>query len=235
VAEWKKFFKEDSYILELIELKTNIRTTTGNGPARRLRQKGQIPAVLYGPGIESVLLSVNSSDIDMILKKGRIGQALLNLVIPNNGETSTKTVMVKELQLHPVSRNFLHIDFYEVAMDRKIMVNIPVTTTGKAKGIESGGILQIIRRELEVQCFPLDVPESIEIDITDLDIGDSIHVGDISRQSGIEFLGEENFTVVTVVTPKIEEEEEVVEEAEEEGEAAIAEEGEESPESGDKE
>jgi len=221
--------------LELIELKTNIRTTTGNGPARRLRQKGQIPAVLYGPGTESVLLSVNISDIDMILKKGRIGQALLNLVIPNNGETSTKTVMVKELQHHPVSRDFLHIDFYEVAMDRKIMVNIPVTTIGKAKGVETGGILQIIRRELEVQCFPLDVPESIEIDITDLDVGDSIHLGDIARQSKIEFLDDENFTVVTVVTPKIEEEEEVIEEEEAEGEAAIAEEGEETPESGDKE
>jgi len=221
--------------LELIELKTNIRTTTGNGPARRLRQKGQIPAVLYGPGTESVLLSVNISDIDRILKKGRIGQALLNLVILNNEETSTKTVMVKELQHHPVSRDFLHIDFYEVAMDRKIMVNIPVTTIGKAKGVETGGILQIVRRELEVQCFPLDVPESIEIDITDLDVGDSIHLGDISRQSKIEFLYDENITVVTVVTPKIEEEEEVVEEAEAEGEAAIAEEGEETPESGDKE
>jgi large subunit ribosomal protein L25 len=219
--------------LELIELKTNIRTTTGNGPARRLRQKGQIPAVLYGPGTESVLLSVNISDIDRILKKGRIGQVLLNLVIPNNGETSTKTVMVKELQHHPVSRNYLHIDFYEVAMDRKIMVNIPVTTTGKAKGVENGGILQIIRRELEVQCFPLDVPESIEIDISDLDIGDSIHLGDIARQSKIEFLDDENFTVVTVVSPKVEEAAEAAEEAE--GEAAIAKEGEERPESGEKE
>ncbi|MBW2248606.1 MAG: 50S ribosomal protein L25/general stress protein Ctc [Deltaproteobacteria bacterium] len=221
--------------MELIELKTNIRTTTGNGPARRLRQKGQIPAVLYGPGTESVLLSVNITDIEMVLKKGRIGQALLNLVIPNNGETSTKTAMVKELQHHPVSRDFLHIDFYEVAMDRKIMVNIPVTTIGKAKGVETGGILQIIRRELEVQCFPLDVPESIEIDITDLDVGDSIRLGDIARQSKIEFLDDENFTVVTVVIPKIEEEEEVIEEEEAEGEAVIAEEGEETPESGDKE
>jgi large subunit ribosomal protein L25 len=218
--------------LELIELKTNIRTATGNGPARRLRQKGQIPAVLYGPGTESILLAVNIIDIEKILKKGRIGQVLLTLVIPNNGDTSTKTVMVKELQLHPVSRNFLHIDFYEVAMDRKIMVNVPITTTGKAKGVETGGILQIIRRELEVQCFPLDVPESIEIDITDLDVGDSIHVGDIALQREIEFLGEENFTVVTVVSPKIEEIEEPVEEAEE-GEAAIAEEGEEPPESSD--
>jgi large subunit ribosomal protein L25 len=222
--------------LELIELKTNNRTTIGNGPARRLREKGLIPAVLYGPGTESVLLSVTIRDIDMILKKGRIGQALLNLVIPNNGETSTRTVMVKELQLHPVSRNFLHIDFYEVAMDRKIMVNIPVTTTGKAKGVENGGILQIVRRELEVQCFPLDVPESIEIDITDLDIGDSIHVGDISRQGEIEFLDDEHVTVVTVVSPKIEEGEEGAEaagEAEGAGEAAVDEKGEERSESGD--
>ncbi len=220
--------------MELIELKTNIRTTTGNGPARRLRQAGQIPAVLYGPETESVLLSVNISDIDRVLKKGRIGQVLLNLVIPNNGETSTKTAMVKELQIHPVSRNFLHIDFYEVAMDRKIIVNVPVTTTGKPKGVEIGGILQVIRRELEVQCLPLDVPESIEIDITNLDIRDSIHVGDILRQSEIEFLDDENFTVVTIVTPKIEEEEEPVEEEEEEGEEVIAEEGEEKPESDDK-
>ena len=221
--------------MDLIELKADIRTTTGNGPARRLRQKGRIPAVLYGPGTESVLLSVNIRDIDRVFKKGRIGQALLNLVISNNGETTTKTVMVKELQLHPVSRDFLHIDFYEIAMDRKIMVNVPITTTGKAKGVEIGGILQIIRRELEVQCYPLDVPESIEIDITNLDIGDSIHVGDIQRQNEVEFLDDENFTVVTIVSPKIEEKVEEEEEEIEEGEAVIAEEGEEKPESGDEE
>jgi len=219
--------------LELIELKTNIRTTTGNGPARRLREAGQIPAVLYGPDTESVLLSVNIIDIERILKTGRIGQVLLNLVIPHNGETSTKTVMVKELQIHPVSRNFLHIDFYEVTMDRKIIVNVPVATTGKSKGVEIGGMLQIIRRELEVQCLPLNVPESIEIDITNLDIGDSIHVADIPRQSDIEFLGDENFTVVTIISPKIEEEVEPEEEEVEEGEEVIAEEGEEQPESGD--
>jgi len=219
--------------LELIELKTNIRATTGNGPARRLRQEGQIPAVLYGPRTEPALLSVNISDLDLVLKKERVGQILLNLVIRHNEETSTRTVMVKELQTHPVSRNFLHIDFYEVTMDRKIVVNVPVITTGKSKGVEIGGILQIIRRELEVQCLPLDVPKSIEVDITDLNIGDSVHVGDIPRQNEVEFLDDENFTVITIVIPKIEEEEEPVEEEEEEGEADIAEEGEEKPESDD--
>jgi len=178
---------------------------------------GQIPAVLYGPKTESVLLSVNKSDLELLFKKGGIGQVVLNLVIQKNGETTTRPAMVKELQTHPVSRNFIHIDFYEIRMDQKITAKIPVVTTGTAKGVELGGILQIIRRELEVECLPLEVPESIEIDISDLDIGDSIHVGKIHLEGGIEFLEEDDYTVVTVVSPKMEEEEpEEEEEAEEE-------------------
>jgi large subunit ribosomal protein L25 len=203
--------------LELIELKTKIRTTTGNGPARRLRMSGQIPAVLYGPTTDSVLLSVNKSDLEQVFKKGGIGQVILNLVIQNNGETSTRPAMIKELQTHPVSRNFIHIDFYEIKMDQKITAKIPVVTTGMAKGVELGGMLQIIRRELEVECLPLAVPESIEIDISDLDIGDSIHVGQIRVEGEIEFLEDDNYTVVTVLSPKKEEEPEEEEEAEEEG------------------
>jgi large subunit ribosomal protein L25 len=202
--------------LELIELKTNIRTTVGNGPARRLRQTGQVPAVLYGPKTESVLLSVNKNDLDLVLKKGRSSQIILNLVIQNNGETYTRPAMIKELQVHPVSRRYLHIDFYEIDMDRKITVGVRVVTTGKSVGVERGGILQIIRRELEVECLPFEVPESIVIDITDLDMGDSVHVEDISLDGDVEFLGESNLTVVTILTPKLEEEPEAEEEAEEE-------------------
>ncbi|MDH4205512.1 MAG: 50S ribosomal protein L25/general stress protein Ctc [Desulfobacteraceae bacterium] len=202
--------------MDLIELKTKIRTTTGNGPARRLRMSGQIPAVLYGQKTEPVLLSVNKSDLEMVFKKGGIGQVILNLVIQKNGETTTRPAMIKELQTHPLSRNFIHIDFYEIKMDQKITAKIPVVTTGTAKGVELGGILQIIRRELEVECLPLAVPESIEIDISDLDIGDSIHVGKIRLEGEIEFLEDDNYTVVTVLSPKMEEEPEEEEEAEEE-------------------
>jgi large subunit ribosomal protein L25 len=141
--------------------------------------------------------------------------------------------MIKELQTHPVSRNFIHIDFYEIKMDQKITAKIPVVTTGTAKGVELGGIVQIIRRELEVECLPLEVPESIEIDISDLDIGDSIHVGKIHLEGGIEFLEEDDYTVVTVVSPKMEEEE-PEEEEEIEEEDAEREEGE-APEAGDEE
>lgn len=205
--------------MELIELKTKIRTTTGNGPARRLRMSGQVPAVVYGPKTEPVLLSVNKSDLEQLFKKGGIGQVVLNLVIQKNGETLTMPAMIKELQTHPVSRNFIHIDFYEIKMDQKITAKIPVVTTGIAKGVELGGILQIIRRELEVECLPLEVPESIEIDISDLDIGDSIHVEKIRLEGEIEFLEDDNYTVVTVLAPKLEEEEPEEEEEDEEEEA----------------
>ena len=221
--------------MELIEIKTKIRTTTGNGPARRLRMSGQIPAVLYGPKTESVLLSVNKSDLELLFKKGGIGQVVLNLVIQKNGETLTMPAMIKELQTHPVSRNFIHIDFYEIEMDQKITAKIPIVTTGIAKGVELGGVLQIIRRELEVECLPLEVPESIEIDISDLDIGDSIHVGKISLEGEIEILEDDNYTVVTMLSPKLEEEEPEEEEEEEiEGEEAEKEDGE-TPEAGGEE
>ncbi|MBW1607024.1 MAG: 50S ribosomal protein L25/general stress protein Ctc [Deltaproteobacteria bacterium] len=218
--------------MELIELKTNIRTTVGNGPARRLREAGQIPAVLYGPKTESVLLSVNKNDFDLALKQGRSGQIILNLVVQNNDETYTRPAMIKELQVHPVSRNYLHIDFYEIDMDRKITVGIPIVTVGSSVGVERGGVLQIIRRELEVQCLPFEVPESIEIDVTDMDMGDSIHLEDISLDGEVEFMGESNLTVVTVLSPKLEEEPEEEEELEEED--AEKEEGE-TPEAGSEE
>ena len=221
--------------MELIELKTKIRTTTGNGPARRLRMSGQIPAVVYGPKTEPVLLSVNKSDLEQFFKKGNKGWVVLNLVIQKNGETLTMPVMIKELQTHPVSRNFIHIDFYEIKMDQKITAKIPVVTTGIAKGVELGGVLQIVRRELEVECLPLEVPESIEIDISDLDIGDSIHVGKISLEGEIELLEDDNYTVVTMLSPKLEEEEPEEEEEEEvEGEEAEKEDGE-TPEAGGEE
>ena len=212
--------------MDLIELKAKIRTTVGNGPARAMRRQGQIPAVLYGPETGTILLAVAVNDLEQLLKKGKSGQVVLNLVI-QNGETSTRPAMIKELQTHPLSRNFLHVDFYEISMDRKINVNIPVVTTGKAKGVEDGGISQLIRRELEVLCLPFEIPEKIEIDISDLGIGDAIHVGDISLEGDIEFLDDAHFTVVTVLSPRVEEE--VVEEEEEiEDAEEAAEEGEEA-------
>ena len=184
----------------------------GNGAARSLRRSGQIPAVLYGPKTKSVLLSVNIKDLEQMLKQGNAFQMILDLTI-QNGKKVTKSAMIREFQTHPVSGNFIHIDFYEIDMKRQIKVMVPVVITGQSVGVEVGGMLNIVRREVELLCLPGDIPESIEIDITALDIGDSIHIEDIPLGENVEISTDVNFTVVTVLSPKVEEE--VVEEEEE--------------------
>jgi large subunit ribosomal protein L25 len=213
--------------LEQIDLKAHIRKTVGNGPARLMRREGKIPAVLYGPKTEPVLLTIDTKDFEQILKQASVGSVLLNLQI-QNGKTSSRSAMIKELQTHPVTGKFLHVDFYEIDMQRKINAMIPVIVTGQATGVEVGGILQLVRRELEVFCLPSAIPEAIEVDITELDIGDSIHVQEIQLPSDVELPEDVDFTVVTVLAPKVEEEiveEEELEEGEElaEGEEAAEE------------
>jgi large subunit ribosomal protein L25 len=206
--------------LELLELNANIRRTTGKGAARKLRNKGEIPGILYGPKIDPLLISVNVSELDKVIKQ--TGQAPMSLTI-GNGESVKKTAMVKELQTEPVSRQFIHVDFYEVAMDQKMLFRVPVEVVGKSPGAEEGGMLQVIRRELDVYCLPSNIPDSIKIDVSGLGIGDAVHVEEISLVDNIEIPAETNFTVVTVVGMAAEEvpEEEVEEGVEEavEGEA----------------
>jgi large subunit ribosomal protein L25 len=198
--------------LELLQLNATIRTSVGNGPARVLRRQGQMPAVLYGPGKEPLALTINTHEFVLALKGGKAMQTMFSLAI-QDGETPNRSAMVKEVQTHPVSGKLMHVDFYEIAMDRKIWVNVPVVTTGKAPGVEAGGMLQVIRRELEVLCLPLEVPEVIEIDISALDIGDSIHLDEVALPANIEVPDDVNYTVLTILSPMAEEEVEEAEEA----------------------
>jgi large subunit ribosomal protein L25 len=183
--------------LELSELTVSVRKTTGKGISRTLRKQGLIPGVLYGPKSEPISISVETLNIEKLFKHSGSNQAPLNLTI-KNGESIKKTAMVKDLQLHPVSRRFLHIDLYEVAMDKKIQVRVPVVLTGIAAGTEAGGTIQLIRREIDVLCLPLDIPEFITIDVSGMQIGDSIHIEEIPVSENIEILADTNFTVVTV-------------------------------------
>ncbi|MBC8247435.1 MAG: 50S ribosomal protein L25/general stress protein Ctc [Deltaproteobacteria bacterium] len=204
--------------MDILDIKANIRKTTGKGSARVLRRDGWIPAILYGAGKDPVMLSVERLEFEAITRNQSIANVLLNLSI-KNGKTTKQTVMIKEMQVHPVSLDYLHLDFYEVAMDQKIRVDVPVVTVGQSVGVELGGILQIVRREIEVLCLPLNIPESFEVDITNLDVGDSLHVSDLPLGDGVEIVPDANLTVVTVVMPKMEiEPEEEVEEGEEEAE-----------------
>jgi large subunit ribosomal protein L25 len=207
--------------LEIHTVKAQTRSTAGKGSSRTLRRDGKIPAILYGSDIENVSLSVSNYDIEHLFKKVSYSQALLNLVV-ENGQSFEKMVMIKEIQADPVSHQYLHIDFYEVKMDRKITATIPVVMKGTAKGVANGGITQIIRRELDVICFPSDIPKNIEIDISDLDIGDAIHVEDIKLEGDIEIPFDVNFAIVTVVSSKMTEDKPVAEAEEAEGEEAAA-------------
>jgi large subunit ribosomal protein L25 len=186
-----------------LELNATIRKRTGNGPARSLRREGQVPAVLYGPSTQAIMLAVNVRDLEHVVQKGNIRRTIFSLSI-QNGSTSTKPAVIKEVQTHPVTGRFLHVDFYEIDMNRKLRVMVPVIAKGKAKGEEFGGMMQIIEREIEVLCLPQEIPESLEIDVTEMGIGSTLHVKDISLPSGVELPSGENYTVITVVSQKAE-------------------------------
>lgn len=189
--------------MKQLELNATIRKTKGNGPARSLRREGRFPAVLYGPGTQPVMLSVNVRDFEQVVQKGNIRRTIFSLSI-QNGSTVTKPAVIKELQTHPVSGKFLHVDFYEIDMNRKLRVMVPVVPKGKTKGEEFGGMLQIIEREIAVFCLPQEIPDSLEIDVSELGVGDALHVKDIALPGGVELPPGENFTVVTVISPKAE-------------------------------
>jgi large subunit ribosomal protein L25 len=189
--------------LKFIDLNATKRTGKGNSPARQLRLKGLVPAVIYGPGKAPEMLSVNSRDLERVFKGSHTIQVLVNLNIENGG-SETRKVMIKDLQTDPVSRQMLHVDFYEIDPSRKIHMKVQVVAKGKAAGVEMGGMIQIIRRELEVLCLPGEIPDTIELDVTGLGIGDSIHVKDIHLEGNLEIPAEVDFTVITCLGKRVE-------------------------------
>jgi large subunit ribosomal protein L25 len=189
--------------LDIIDLKVTERKGTGKGQARTLRSQGLVPAVLYGPDTETISLTVPAMEISRVFKQSESEHVILNLIIDNGG-TRQKTVMIKELQTLPTTNEYLHVDFYEISMDRKITVKVPVEVIGKSEGIERGGNLQIVRHQLDVSCLPADIPAKIEVDISKLDIGDSVHVEEIVVGENVELLYDNNFTVVAVAAPTVE-------------------------------
>ena len=210
--------------MEIFDLKSTQRNTFGKNSARALRRQGLVPAVLYGPKTESVPLTISPLDLDNIYKVSGTERVVLNLIIESGG-TRNATVVVKDVQASPVTGQYLHIDFYEISLDEEIVVSVPVEITGKSKGVERGGFLHVVRYELEISCLPADMPDKIEVDVTGLDIGDSIHIGDIDLGDKVRLLADAGVTVATVVAPTVEEEE-IPEEELEVAEEAPAEEAE---------
>ncbi len=198
--------------MELIKLHATKRTTKGKGAARKMRSKKNIPAVIYGPKIDPMMLCLETSEFDKIIRDRGTSGLFLNVKIQGEEEVKSKVVMLKDLQMDTYGIEYLHADFHQIDMDTLVTVAVPIVPVGISKGVkESGGMLQIIRRELEVVCKPADTPESIEIDVADLDIGDAVHVEEIDLGEAVEIPHEVNFTVITIVAPDVEEEEELAE------------------------
>jgi len=210
--------------MSTLKITAEARESTGKGVARKLRHSGKIPAILYGRGHDGVSLSLDSYELNQLLSTAGARTSVLELQVTGGERTGTQNVLIKEVQKHPYKDLILHMDLLEVAMDELISVMVPIETVGTAKGVRlEGGILEMKRRELEISCLPNIIPDSIVIDITELDIGDTIHVEDIVVADGITIPHDTNFTLMTLVAPAVEvepEEEVEGEEVEEvEGEA----------------
>ena len=200
-------------------LSAHTRETRGKGAARKLRREDQLPAVFYGPGNSPVMLSVAYPELRTIIKRAASEHIILELQITSDSGVAKKNVMLKELQVHPISETYLHADFYEISMDKEITVNIPVQLLNTPVGVTLGGILQHVRRELSITCLPDKLVDTLELDVSGLDIGDSLHVRDIEVPAGIKVLDDEHLTVAVVAAPSVMPEEEVPEGEEEEPEA----------------
>jgi large subunit ribosomal protein L25 len=185
-------------------LTAEIREGVGKEKAKKLRSKGLIPAIFYGPRAQTIPLVIHSKELAKALQTEAGENVLIDLDIRKGAQSDRKVVMLKDIQVDPLKRVTLHTDFYEVAMDEMVTVEVPVHLVGKPEGTKVGGILEQVRRVIQVQCLPGDIPKSIDIDVSGLNIGDSIHVQEISVEKA-KIISETNFTIATVVPPAVEE------------------------------
>ncbi len=184
-----------------LTLAAQERDLKGKGAARKFRKNNQLPAIFYGPTTKPMKLAVNLAEFERITKLSGFENTILDLKITSRNGEETRKAMVKELTLDPVKSSCLHADFYEISMDKEITVDIPIRLVNTPIGVTNGGLLQVVRRELTVSCFPDKLIDSIDIDVSGLDMGDSVHIRDIALPEGITCVDEENLTVAVVSAP----------------------------------
>ena len=192
-------------------MRATRRDETGKGAARRLRSAGLVPAVLYGKDQESVALTVDAREALRLFHSISVENTIVNVQIDDDKEELE--TLVREIQMHPYRPDIVHVDFFCIERGVALEVDIPVNYVGTPQGVREGGVLEIILHEFRVKCIPSKIPESIEIEVIELDIGDSIHVGVIKMDDEVELLTDPAQTACLVSAPRAEE---VVEEEEEE-------------------
>ncbi|MGZ6989303.1 MAG: 50S ribosomal protein L25 [Thermoanaerobaculia bacterium] len=190
---------------ENIVVEVEKRLTTGKNAANRLRAQDQIPAVLYGGGkdMETWSLQVPRKTLATLLNKGLHGNAIFKLNL--KGTDQTRHVMIRDLALDPVSRKMLHVDFVRVLLDRKLRVKSEIEIEGVANGVKTGGILNIVTHEILIECLPADIPESVKVDVSAMEIHDSLRVSDLKLGDKIKVLENADRVLAHVGVPKAEE------------------------------
>jgi len=187
-----------------LSLEVVRREETGKGFARRLRQSGKVPAVVYGGHKESVAISVDRKTVSEMIKKSEHGIRSIFL-LKMTGSDQQRHAMIKELTINPISRHMMHIDFVRVIMTEVVKVTVPLHAVGISKGVKnSGGILDFQVRELHVECLPNAIPDTIDIDVTELDIHDSVRISDLKIPQGVKVLDDDDRVVLTVALPRAE-------------------------------
>jgi len=189
--------------MEVTDLAAQVRKEQKKGPSRRLRDKGFVPAVFYGRSAENILLAVKSDEL-IKLHKDKKDHAFIKLIIDDEGNKKIeKLSLIKELQRQPLTGKLYHVDFYEVDEKRKITMDVALNFIGKAIGVENGGELQHLKREVKVSCLPLDLPDHIDVNVTDLEIGDSVKIRDLKVAEGVTLLDRPDTSVASVAIIKV--------------------------------
>ncbi|MHC1745382.1 MAG: 50S ribosomal protein L25/general stress protein Ctc [Syntrophobacteraceae bacterium] len=185
-----------------VELSASVRNQGGKGFSRSLRRQDLVPAVLYGPKTPPVSLSLSALRLEKLLRDLGEESKLLRLSVEDGDKTETKDVLIREVQVHPYRRRFLHVDFYEVPLDRSIVVEVPVELTGESIGVKKGGVLNLIRRTVSVKCLPGEIPERVPVDISGMDLGATVHVGDLVPRVSCELASDRALAIATVTAPE---------------------------------
>jgi large subunit ribosomal protein L25 len=189
--------------MEAIELGVEPRQGAGKGAARKVRRNGKVPAILYGAARTATLIALDAKEFEA--KVGAIEGTHLIRLTSSATELGGRLVLVKEVQRDPVQRSLLHTDLYEVDVNSKLRLKVALHFVGRAAGVELGGILQPVRREVEVLCLPTEIPDYIEVDVTGLGIHDAVHLSDLKAPTGVEIVLDTDEAVVTVLPPVVEE------------------------------
>lgn len=183
-------------------LNAKVRKRMGKTGVKEVRKEGNVPAILYGKDSEPVALAVNPKELKEALKTESGINTLLELKYTDDGNEYKKVSLLREVQMDPISSDPIHLDFQILEMDHEIVVEIPIELEGRPAGVKEGGVLMENLREIEISCLPNNIPSSIKLNISGLNIGDSIYIKDLTLGEGIVALKEEDEVIVSVVQPR---------------------------------